>query len=1391
MDGDPGSLTVHGGSAVAYGRMDTRPELKMVPPDIQLEPERHSLYYVYTALSQPVSAPGIYEYTAMGLLDDRKIDYYNSIGKVRKPQQDWMNKTKVLPADYWEKGTQSRKSKEQWFILALNILMERMRHNASDIHSLMWRVGCEAVKRPDGTLQFVKGVDEYSYDGRDFLSFDDNSMQWVAPVNAALQTKRTWDDVPILNQYTKGYLEKECVEWLDKFQPYADKELAETLKEHPPKVYLFAKNGRPHGKYQLTCLATGFYPKDMTISILKKDWPEKDGHPSDVLPNGDETHQIRVTFPLETMEIHMYRCKVEHRTLPEPIIAEWKEGDASLHGGVEQVQNAKLHLTQHQSLPGRCGLDAVPGVLQLAAAGKDGVQFGLQFGQRVVQLQQEGALVTDVAPQLDVLSLRLAVCSRPLLQQLVPSGQKGVEASNYLDGRFPGVGEAKGLRIYAGSQNPQFRAIKCGEQLRSTLISMSRVTLFTISTFLLACLADIQVEPGRHSLYYVYTALSQPVSAPGIYEFTAMGLLDDRKIDYYNSEKKVKVPEQDWMKAKLPADYWEKGTASRKSKEQWFKVNVNILMERMRHNTSDVHSLMWRHGCEAVKTQDGSLKFVKGVDEYSYDGSDFLSFDDNSMQWVAPVNAALQTKRKWDDVPILNQYTKGYLEKECVEWLDKFRSYGDRELTESQKQHPPKVHLFARNGRPHGRDLLTCLATGFYPKDIKISILKNDWPEKDGHPSDVLPNGDGTHQIRVTIIAEKEEIHMHRCKVEHRTLDKPIIVEWETEGKLLEDPCPGSDSGPPIGAIVGALAVLLIAAGLVILAKMRNMLCFGGGCQNQQRVTYKVKTSDRIHFARPRMGPGTLFVVCAIVSTCFADIQLEPEKHSLYYVYTALSQPVSAPGIFEFTAMGLLDDRKIDYYNSEDKIKKPEQDWMKAKLPADYWEKGTQSRKSKEQWFKVNVNILMERMRHNASDIHSLMWRHGCEAVKGRDGTLQFYKGVDEYSYDGSDFLSFDDNSMQWVAPVTEAFQTKRKWDDVPILNQYTKGYLEKECVEWLDKFRTYRDSELTESQKHYPPKVYLFAKNGRPHGKYQLTCLVTGFYPKDMKISILKNDWPEKESHERDVLPNGDGTHQIRVTIIVEKVEINMYRCKVDDRTLDNPIIAEWEKGDKIFLGYGWQFFVKFGVPPPEDAKSFPSEAVGGVAVLVILAALGLAVLFVAKKKEKLCFAPPPPPDPPVPEGQRDDEGAPMLPVVANQDGGPPGEVENVKVEDDQKGTERKDSDGGDSGKGGSPPGSVTGQLQEANGNHASASRETLEAAVNGDENQQGEGTSSNGSSDGSTENIQEANGNHASASRETLEAAVNGDENQQGTGSDTDDTGKGTSSNGSSDGSTENIQA
>ncbi|XP_016117730.1 H-2 class I histocompatibility antigen, Q10 alpha chain-like [Sinocyclocheilus grahami] len=228
------------------------------------------------------------------------------------------------------------------------------------------------------------------------------------------------------------------------------------------------------------------------------------------------------------------------------------------------------------------------------------------------------------------------------------------------------------------------------------------------------------LQAEKHSLYYIYTALSKPVDLPGIYQFTAMALLDDIQIDYYNSEEQKKIPKQTWMKEKMQEDYWEKGTQSRKSKEQWFNVNIDILMKRMRHSESDLHVLQWRHGCE-VEQQGDKLKFSKAISEYTYDGENFLLFYIKESQWVTSVDAALPTKRKWDNVPILNQYTKGYLEKECVDWLNKFREYGDEKLRNGT---PPDVHVFARKSTKTKLKLI-CMATRFYPRDMMMTIRKS------------------------------------------------------------------------------------------------------------------------------------------------------------------------------------------------------------------------------------------------------------------------------------------------------------------------------------------------------------------------------------------------------------------------------------------------------------------------------------------------------------------------------------------------------------------------------------------------------------------------------------------------------------------------------------------
>uniref|UniRef100_A0A673MH50 Ig-like domain-containing protein n=1 Tax=Sinocyclocheilus rhinocerous TaxID=307959 RepID=A0A673MH50_9TELE len=285
------------------------------------------------------------------------------------------------------------------------------------------------------------------------------------------------------------------------------------------------------------------------------------------------------------------------------------------------------------------------------------------------------------------------------------------------------------------------------------------------------------IQNEKHSMYYIYTALSKPVDLPGIYQFTAMGLLDDIQIDYYNSEEQKKIPKQTWMKEKIQEDYWEKGTRSRKSKEQWFNVNIDILMKRMRQNESDLHVLQWRHGCE-VEQQGHEVKFSKGISEYAYDGEDFLSFDIKESQWVTSVDAALPTKRKWDNVPILNQYTKGYLEKECVDWLNKFREYGDKELRHGSS---PTVHVFAKRSiKDKSKLKLTCVATGFYPRDVTLGIRKSHTflSEDETESTGIRPNHDGTFQQRKSLETQEDEKAEYDCFVSHRTLKETIIITW-------------------------------------------------------------------------------------------------------------------------------------------------------------------------------------------------------------------------------------------------------------------------------------------------------------------------------------------------------------------------------------------------------------------------------------------------------------------------------------------------------------------------------------------------------------------------------------------------------------------------------------
>ncbi|XP_077340121.1 H-2 class I histocompatibility antigen, alpha chain-like isoform X2 [Lithobates pipiens] len=85
-------------------------------------------------------------------------------------------------------------------------------------------------------------------------------------------------------------------------------------------------------------------------------------------------------------------------------------------------------------------------------------------------------------------------------------------------------------------------------------------------------------------------------------------------------------------------------------------------------------------------------------------------------------------------------------------------------------------------------------------------------------------------------------------------------------------------------------------------------------------------------------------------------------------------------------------------------------------------------------------------------------------------------------------------------------------------------------------------------------PQVYITKK---PYNSNtEVICIVTGFYPKPINVSL----W--KESKMEDVmstvtLPNGDGTYQITVLITVNLLEQQSVYCRVEHSSLKEPLIV------------------------------------------------------------------------------------------------------------------------------------------------------------------------------------------------------------------------------------------
>ncbi len=187
----------------------------------------------------------------------------------------------------------------------------------------------------------VNAFDEYGYDGEDFIAFNYSTLQWVDQSPKAKETRMKWDAERFHNLYLRSYLNS-CMDSISTFNASISSTCCSNdfsvlnsiiyvflfsirwvvpisfihdvlLIAASPVLHMFT-SGSPHdqSKLNLTCLATGFYPKHIEMKITLNNITLQPFSSTGVRPSDDQTFQMRTSVEIHRDEKQSYECRVLH-----------------------------------------------------------------------------------------------------------------------------------------------------------------------------------------------------------------------------------------------------------------------------------------------------------------------------------------------------------------------------------------------------------------------------------------------------------------------------------------------------------------------------------------------------------------------------------------------------------------------------------------------------------------------------------------------------------------------------------------------------------------------------------------------------------------------------------------------------------------------------------------------------------------------------------------------------------------------------------------------------------------------------------------------------------------------------------------------------------------------
>ncbi|XP_048059147.1 H-2 class I histocompatibility antigen, K-B alpha chain-like [Megalobrama amblycephala] len=168
------------------------------------------------------------------------------------------------------------------------------------------------------------------------------------------------------------------------------------------------------------------------------------------------------------------------------------------------------------------------------------------------------------------------------------------------------------------------------------------------------------------------------------------------------------------------------------------------------------------------------------------------------MKWIDKNPKAKETKEKWDHQTERNKFIKLFL-KTCMHWISMFHI--TKTIPTNVRAFVPKVSAVESNL------VLTCLATGFYSRDVQMYIRLNRNILEDQTSSGIRSNGDETFQMRISVKINGNHQGSYDCLFIQNSLTLSRQVLTLSDGRCFN--CEMDPSWSVKAAITAVLAPVL------------------------------------------------------------------------------------------------------------------------------------------------------------------------------------------------------------------------------------------------------------------------------------------------------------------------------------------------------------------------------------------------------------------------------------------------------------------------------------------------------------------------------------------------------------------------------------------------------